>query len=88
MGIVYQNALLGLRLKVTAGGNIAERLLMAGWRRVDLMRARAADLLAPHRGAGRAHGRAAAQFFRRDAAAGADRQGALDLPGPAASWTR
>ncbi len=45
MGIVYQNALLGLRLKVTAGGNIAERLLMAGWRRVGLMRARAVDLL-------------------------------------------
>lgn len=45
MGIVYQNPLLGLRLKVTAGGNIAERLLMAGWRRVGLMRARAAELL-------------------------------------------
>ncbi|MCU0538782.1 MAG: ATP-binding cassette domain-containing protein [Desulfobacterales bacterium] len=46
MGIVYQNPLLGLRLKVTAGGNIAERLLMAGWRRVERMRERAADLLA------------------------------------------
>ena len=46
MGIVYQNALLGLRLKVSAGGNIAERLLMAGWRRVDRMRVRSADLLA------------------------------------------
>ncbi len=45
MGIVYQNALLGLRLKVTAGGNIAERLLMAGWRRVGRMRERAAELL-------------------------------------------
>jgi putative phosphonate transport system ATP-binding protein len=31
---------------VTAGGNIAERLLMAGWRRVERMRERAADLLA------------------------------------------
>ena len=46
MGIVYQNPLLGLRLKVTAGGNIAERLLMAGWREVCRMRARAADLFA------------------------------------------
>ena len=46
MGIVYQNARLGLRLKVSAGGNIAERLLMAGWRHVGKMQQRAADLLA------------------------------------------
>jgi putative phosphonate transport system ATP-binding protein len=45
MGIVYQNARIGLRLKVSAGGNIAERLLLAGWRRVASMRARAAELL-------------------------------------------
>lgn len=45
MGIVYQNARMGLRLKVSAGGNIAERLLLAGWRRVDAMRARSAELL-------------------------------------------
>ena len=46
MGIVYQNARMGLRLKVSAGGNIAERLLMAGWRHVGKMQQRAADLLA------------------------------------------
>jgi putative phosphonate transport system ATP-binding protein len=46
MGIVYQNARMGLRMKVSAGGNIAERLLMAGWRHVGRMRQRAADLLA------------------------------------------
>jgi putative phosphonate transport system ATP-binding protein len=45
MGIVYQNPRLGLRLKVSAGGNIAERLLMAGWRHVGRMRQRAAELL-------------------------------------------
>jgi putative phosphonate transport system ATP-binding protein len=46
MGIVYQNPRLGLRMKVSAGGNIAERLLMARWRHVGRMRARASELLA------------------------------------------
>ena len=46
MGIVYQNARMGLRMKVSAGGNIAERLLMAGWRHVGRMRQRSAALLA------------------------------------------
>jgi putative phosphonate transport system ATP-binding protein len=46
MGIVYQNARLGLRMKVSAGGNIAERLLMARWRHVGRMRERGAGLLA------------------------------------------
>jgi putative phosphonate transport system ATP-binding protein len=45
MGIVYQNAAMGLRMKVSAGGNIAERLLMAGWRHVGRMRERAGGLL-------------------------------------------
>ncbi len=45
MGIVYQSAHMGLRLKVSAGGNVAEKLLMAGWRHVGQMRERAADLL-------------------------------------------
>ncbi len=46
MGIVYQYPHLGLRLGVSAGGNIAERLLLAGWRRVDRMRQRSTELLA------------------------------------------
>jgi putative phosphonate transport system ATP-binding protein len=46
MGIVYQSARMGLRMKVSAGGNIAERLLMAGWRHVGRMRERATELLA------------------------------------------
>jgi putative phosphonate transport system ATP-binding protein len=45
MGIVYQSPHLGLRLDVSAGGNVAERLLAAGWRSVGEMRRRAADLL-------------------------------------------
>lgn len=45
MGIVYQNPHLGLRMQVSSGGNIAERLLGAGWRHIGRMRQRAADLL-------------------------------------------
>ncbi len=44
MGMVYQYPHLGLRLRVTAGGNIAERLITAGWRNVLNMRNRAAHL--------------------------------------------
>ena len=45
MGIVYQNPTLGLRMQVSSGGNIAEKLLAAGWRSVSKIRGRAADLL-------------------------------------------
>ncbi len=45
MGIVYQNPHLGLRMKVSSGGNIAERLLGAGWRNIARMRERSAELL-------------------------------------------
>jgi len=45
MGIVYQNPHLGLRMGVSAGGNIAERLLGAGWRNIGKMRQRASELL-------------------------------------------
>ena len=45
IGIVYQNPHLGLRMQVSSGGNIAERLLGAGWRNIARMRARAAELL-------------------------------------------
>lgn len=45
MGIVYQHPHLGLRMNISSGGNIAERLLMAGWRNVGEMRDRAAGLL-------------------------------------------
>ncbi|HQL91595.1 MAG TPA: ATP-binding cassette domain-containing protein [Syntrophales bacterium] len=45
MGIVYQNPYLGLRMQVSSGGNIAEKLLAAGWRNVSEIRRRASDLL-------------------------------------------
>jgi len=45
MGIVYQNPFLGLRMSISSGGNIAERLLGAGWRNISHMRERAAELL-------------------------------------------
>jgi len=45
MGIVYQNPHLGLRMDVSSGGNIAERLIMANWRNIAMMRGRASELL-------------------------------------------
>ena len=45
MGIVYQNPYLGLRMNISSGGNIAERLLGAGWRHIGKMRERASELL-------------------------------------------
>lgn len=45
MGMVYQNPRDGLDLQITAGGNIAERLLAADWRIVEDIRARSAGLL-------------------------------------------
>ncbi len=44
-GIVYQSPHLGLKMNISSGGNIAERLLMAGWRNVGKIRERAATLL-------------------------------------------
>ena len=45
IGIVYQEARRGLNLLVTAGGNVAERLLAAEWRSVSDIRGKAADYL-------------------------------------------
>lgn len=45
IGIVYQSPHLGLRMNISAGGNVAERLLMAEWRHVGNIRNRAAKLL-------------------------------------------
>ncbi len=45
MAMVYQNPALGLNLMVSAGGNIAQRLLAADWRHVGEMRAKASDYL-------------------------------------------
>lgn len=44
-GMVYQNPHLGLNFGISAGGNIAERLLMSGDRSYNAIRARATSLL-------------------------------------------
>jgi phosphonate C-P lyase system protein PhnK len=45
LSVVYQDPAEGLDLKVTAGGNVAERLTAAGWRHFGRIRERAAELL-------------------------------------------
>ena len=45
LAVVYQDPAEGLRLNVTAGGNIAEALTAAGWRHFGRIRDRAAQLL-------------------------------------------
>jgi putative phosphonate transport system ATP-binding protein len=45
LGMVYQNPRDGLDLMVTAGGNIAERLLAVDWRNVEQMRDKASFYL-------------------------------------------
>ncbi len=45
LGIVHQRPELGLNMKFTVGGNVAEKLLLAGWRNVGQIRQRASDLM-------------------------------------------
>ncbi|CAN5428661.1 ATP-binding cassette domain-containing protein [soil metagenome] len=45
LSVVYQDPAEGLDLRVTAGGNIADRLTAAGWRHFGNIRERAAELL-------------------------------------------
>lgn len=45
VGIVHQTPQQGLKLHLSAGANIAERLLAAGWRRYDEIRSRVEDLI-------------------------------------------
>jgi alpha-D-ribose 1-methylphosphonate 5-phosphate C-P lyase len=45
MAVVHQDPAAGLDLRITAGGNIAERLTAAGWRGYHAIRRRAAELL-------------------------------------------
>jgi phosphonate C-P lyase system protein PhnK len=45
VSIVYQDPAQGLSLRISAGGNIAERLIAAGCRNFGQLRARAAELL-------------------------------------------
>jgi len=43
--MVYQDPTMGLDLAISAGGNVAERLLAAEWRQIKRIRDRAAELL-------------------------------------------
>jgi putative phosphonate transport system ATP-binding protein len=45
IGIVYQNPYLGLLMKHSSSGNVAERLLIAGERRFNVLREKARDAL-------------------------------------------
>ncbi|MEY3925570.1 MAG: hypothetical protein RIQ63_921 [Actinomycetota bacterium] len=45
LAVVYQDPAEGLKMNVSAGGNIAEPLTAAGWRSFGKIRARASDLL-------------------------------------------
>ncbi len=45
LSVVYQDPSEGLDLRVSAGGNIADRLTAAGWRHFGRIRARATELL-------------------------------------------
>lgn len=45
-GFVHQDARLGLRMGVSAGGNVGERLMAIGWRHYGRIREEAADWLA------------------------------------------
>ncbi|WP_028307921.1 ATP-binding cassette domain-containing protein [Desulfitibacter alkalitolerans] len=45
LGMVYQNPYLGLRMDFSSVGNIAEKLIAAGARRVEFMNTRATELL-------------------------------------------
>jgi putative phosphonate transport system ATP-binding protein len=45
-GFVHQDARLGLRMAVSAGGNVGERLMAVGWRHYGRIRQQAAEWLA------------------------------------------
>ncbi|MFM1815299.1 MAG: phosphonate transporter ATP-binding component [Pseudomonadota bacterium] len=45
-GFIHQDARLGLRMGVSAGGNVGERLMAVGWRNYGAIRAEAIDWLA------------------------------------------
>jgi phosphonate C-P lyase system protein PhnK len=46
ISIVYQDPAEGLNLHISAGGNVADRLISAGWRNFGRIRARVSELLA------------------------------------------
>lgn len=45
LGMVYQHPRMGLNMGISAGGNVAERLLANEWRRIEAIRSRSGSLL-------------------------------------------
>ncbi|MEZ4832421.1 MAG: ATP-binding cassette domain-containing protein [Caldilineaceae bacterium] len=74
IGIVYQHPHLGLRMRNTSSGNVAERLLMAGERTYATLRAAASRSLAASEFPLDRHGRILNAPVRRDATACSARQ--------------
>ena len=56
-GFVHQDARLGLRMGVSAGGNVGERLMAVGWRHYGHIRQRGGRLARPRRDRRRPHRR-------------------------------
>jgi putative phosphonate transport system ATP-binding protein len=69
-GFVHQDPADGLRMHVSAGGNVGEPLMAAGWRHYGRIRA---GVAATGRDPGRPHRRHARHVLRRHAPAPADR---------------
>ena len=81
-GFVHQNPADGLRMHVSAGGNVGEPLMATGWRHYGRVRAAAADWLRAGGDPRRPHRRPARHVLRRHAAAPADRQEPRGLAAP------
>ena len=77
-GFVHQDPRQNLRMNVTAGGNVGERLMAQGARHYGNIRAQALDWLTPGGDRRRPHRRPAAHLLRRHAATAADRAHAGD----------
>ena len=72
-GFVHQDPAHGLRMAVSAGANVGERLMAVGWNHYGRIRDTALVLAGARRDRHRPHRRRAAHLFRRHAAAPADR---------------
>ena len=72
-GYVHQDPALGLRMAVSAGANVGERLMAVGWNHYGRIRDTATELALAGRDRRRPHRRCAKDLFRRHAAAPADR---------------
>ena len=86
-GFVHQDARDGLRMGVSAGGNVGERLMAVGGRHYGRIRSEAAELAGARRDRGGPHRRYAGDLLRRHAPAPADRPEPGDRRRASCSWT-